>query len=250
MVSTAVPRAIYWRRRLLLLAVVILIAWVAVEFWPQGDDGEPAATPSPSTTASAPTPPPPSPTAPPTTPPEQSTKSVTLTGGGKACDSQKVRMSAFVADGQPAQQPVNVDLTIATTAKRACIFKPKTYDPLAVVSRDGKRVWDSSVCKQPVASAALELVPGWSTVVRIPWMPRKSGQSCEGTEAWLPAGAYTLEVGTLGGEPGKASFELAAPPAPATLTPPPAVPTTIAPVPSPDPRAAKKAARRAAREAG
>jgi hypothetical protein len=247
-VSTAVPRAIYWRRRLLLLALVLLIAWVAVEFWPHDDDGKRTVAPAPSSTATAP----PTPTpAPPTTPPEQSTKSVTLAGGGKACDSQKVRMSAFVADGQPAQQPVNVDLAIATTGKRACLFKPKTYDPLAIVSVDGKRVWDSSVCKEPVASAAVELVPGWSTVVRIPWLPRKSGKSCEGTEAWLPAGDYTLEVGTLGGEPGKASFELAAPPAP-TVTPPTTVPTpvpTTAPAPAPDSRAAKKAARRAARAA-
>jgi hypothetical protein len=161
-------------------------------------------------------------------------------------------MSAFVADGQPAQQPVNVDLTIATTTKRPCLFKPKTYDPLAIVSRDGKRVWDSSVCKEPVASTTLELVPGWSTVVRIPWMPRKSGKACEGTEAWLPAADYTLEVGTLGGEPGKASFELAAPPPVPTVTPPTTVPTpvpTTAPAPAPDPRAAKKAARRAARAA-
>lgn len=243
--SNAVPRAIYWRRRLLLLAAAILLVWIVVRFWPKDDDGTPTTTPSPNPTASAPTTPSP---APPTTPPEQSTKSVTLTGGGKACDSHKVRMSAFVADGQQAQQPVNVDLTIGTSAKRSCLFKPKTYDPLAIVSRDGKRLWDSSVCKEPVASATLELVPGWSTVVRIPWIPRKSGKACDGTEAWLPAGDYTLEVGTLGGEPGKAAFELAAPPSP-TVAPPTVTPTT-APVPAPDPRAAKKAAKKAARAAG
>lgn len=244
--SNAVPRAIYWRRRLLILAAVILLVWITVQLWPKDGDGKPAATPSPNPTAGTPSAPTP---APPTTPPEQSTKSVTLTGGAKACDSQKVQMSAFVADGQQAQQAVNVDLTIGTTAKRSCLFKPKTYDPLAIVSRDGKRVWDSSVCKAPVASTALELVPGWSTVVRIPWMPRKSGKACEGTEAWLPPGDYTLEVGTLGGEPGKAAFELAAPPPAATVTPPTTAPSS-SPTPVPDSRAARKAAKKAARAAG
>lgn len=245
------PRAVYWRRRLLLLAALILLAWVVVQLWPTGDDTTPTAVPSiePSVTPSAPATPTP---AAPTPAPEQSTISVTLTGGGKACDSEKVRMSAHVADGQQAQQPVNVDLTISTTGKRPCVFRPRTYDPLAIVSRDGKRLWDSSVCKAPVASASLELVPDWSTVVRIPWTPRKSGKSCDGTEAWLPPGRYTLEIGTLGGEPGKAMFELAAPPPVVPPTPVPTVAPTVAPTASPvlaDPKAARKAARRAARQA-
>lgn len=222
----------------MLLAVVIALAWVALRMWPRGDDSAPVSMPSivPSTTPSvegtAPAEVPPS-TAP-TPPPEQTTTSVTLSGGGKPCKSTKVRMSAHVDPGQLAQQPVNVDLAISTTGRRACVFTPRSFDPLAVVSRDGKRLWDSSVCKSPVATAPAELVPGWSTVVRVGWMPRKSGQACAGTEAWLPPGTYTLDVGTLGGEPGRTTFELLAPPPPVPPVVDPGVtpPASAAPAPA------------------
>lgn len=225
------PRAIYWRRRLLLLAALILLAWVALQLWPTKDDSKqtarPSATPTPSASPTVTATP--SATAEPT--PAAATTTVKLSGGGDECDSQKVRITAFVADGQQAQTPINVDLAISTTAKRPCTFTAKTYDPLAVVNLGDTRVWDSSACERPVAAGTLQLVPGWTTVARVPWLPKRSGKACADSEPWLEPGAYTLEIGTLGGEPGKASFTLAAPPPP----PPPPTPAPATPEATPTP---------------
>ena len=226
------PRAIYWRRRLLLLAALILLAWVILQIWQKRHSSEPVSEPT--STASAPATQAPTPTPTPSpTPSTDTTTTVALTGGKKVCDPHKIRMSPYVADGQQAQRPVNVDLAIRTTAKKPCLFKPKTYDPLAVVSRGEKRLWDSSVCKAPVAGGSLQLIPGWSTVVQVPWVPRRSGDSCSKDERWLAAGVYTLEIGTLGGEPGEATFTLAPPPPPPSPTPTPtASPAPVKPAPT------------------
>jgi hypothetical protein len=222
------------------VAALILLVWVALQLWPEEEQPTPTAQPAAQPSAKAtPTPAPITPTP---TPPAQPTTTVTLAGGGKTCDPELIRMAASVADGQLAQQPVEVDLSISTSAKAPCVFKPKTYDPLAVVSRGDKRVWDSSACDAPVAAGSVQLTPGWSTVVQVPWMPRRSGKACAATEPWLAAGSYTLEIGTLGGEPGKATFTLAAPPPPPPVatTAPPAVPTP--PPATAEPRKKKKRA--------
>lgn len=242
------PRAIFWRRRLLLLAAAILLAWAVLQVWTKFHHDEPVAepsvTPSPTaTTSAAPAPTPtPTPSATPvvTAPSDESTTQVALTGGGRACDPHRIRMTVDVADGQMARQPVRIDLSISTTSKQPCVFKPKTYDPLAVVSSGTKRVWDSSMCKTPVADGAVQVVPGWATAVQVPWIPRKSGKHCADNAAWLAAGEYTLEVGTLGGEPGKATFTLAEPPP--TAEPPAPVPSPSASSPAPAPAEASPAA--------
>jgi hypothetical protein len=137
---------------------------------------------------------------------------------------------------QNAQGPVFVDVAITTSAKKTCVFTPKNFDPLAVISHDGDTVWDSSICEAAIVSRPIQLVPGWATTVRVPWIPRESGENCKGDEAWLAPGEYTLRVGTLGGEPGRADFTLAEPPPPPTPAPTPEpAPPAAQPAPSAQP---------------
>jgi hypothetical protein len=113
------------------------------------------------------------------------------------------------------------------------------FYPLAVFTHDDDTVWDSSICEKAIVSRPVRLVPGWATTVRVPWVPRESGDACKADEDWLEPGEYTLRVGTLGGEPGRADFELVVPPPPPPKPSPTPAPTglvtPIRPVPTPTP---------------
>jgi hypothetical protein len=234
---------VYVRRWLLLLAAGFLVAWIVVQLLPSksDDSANPTSTatvtalPSASPTTPAPKPKPTTPK--PTVPAEGSTTKVALAKASHACDSGDVSMVPAITSPQHTKQPVMVDVSLTTSAKKPCVFTPKGADPLAVISHDGDTVWDSSVCDRAVVSRPVQLVPGWATTVRVPWIPRESGDSCKPDEDWVDPGKYTLRVGTLGGEPGRADFTLVEPPPPPTPTPTPS--PTAKPAPTPQPSAAQ-----------
>lgn len=226
------PRAVYVRRWLLLLAAAILVAWVIVQVWPLGSD-EPNPTSTSTVTALPPGATPTAATTPTPTPPPGITTSVTLAAGKTACKARDVTISPSVTSPQFARQPAFVDVAITTSTNKPCVFTPKPLDPLAVITHDGDTVWDSSICEAAIVSRPVRLVPGWATTVRVPWVPRESGDACEPDEDWIEPGEYTLRVGTLGGEPGRADFTLTEPPPPPPSPSPTPTPENPAPSPSP-----------------
>jgi hypothetical protein len=199
------PAEIYWRRRLLLLAVLILIAWLGLRFWPgSGDDGRPVSAPV-STATPSPTPKP---------APTDGTTTVALSTGTAACDSESIRITPSVPDGQKTRGPVDIDFTISSTSKKPCTFTALSSDLLVVISAGKTAIWDSTVCKTALLDDPVKLSPGWSTVVPVEWSGRGSGPACSKKEGWATPGRYTVQVGTLGGEPGKAKFILRPAPKP------------------------------------
>ena len=193
------PAEIYWRRRLLVLAALILIVWLGLQLWPgSGDDERPVSSSGPTAT--------PSPTAKPA--PANGTTTVALSSGSSACDSESIRITPSVPDGQETRGPVDIDLTISSTSKRACTFTALSSDLLVVISAGKTAIWDSTVCKTALLDEPVKLSPGWSTVVPVEWSGRGSGPACSKKEGWATPGGYTVQVGTLGGEPGKAKFTL------------------------------------------
>lgn len=237
----------YVRRWLLLLAAAILVAWVLVQVWPSisGDDANPTSTatvtalPPTLTATKTPAPTPPKPT----TPPGITTR-VTLATGATACKARDVTISPSITSPQYARRPVYVDVAITTATTKPCVFTPKPLDPLAVVTHDDDTVWDSSICEKAIVLRPVRLVPGWATTVRVPWVPRESGDACKPDEDWIDPGEYTLRVGTLGGEPGRADFKLIKPPPPpppptptpsGSVTPAKPTPSPTKPAPSPNP---------------
>jgi hypothetical protein len=233
---------VYVRRWLLLVAALILLAWVVLQVWTRvGDDAGPTSTAT--VTALPPTPTPSASPTPTPTPPPGATTRVTLPTATGACATRDVTITPSITSPQFAQRPVFVDVAVMTTASKPCIFTPKSLDPLAVVTQDDDTVWDSSICERAIVSRPVRLVPGWAMTIRVPWVPRESGDSCEPDEDWLEPDDYTLRVGTLGGEPGRADFTLKEPPPPPpppTPTPAPtgsvtSVPPLIKPTPTPAP---------------
>lgn len=209
------------------MAAGILVAWVVVQVWPSSDeDANPTSTATVTALPPTATPKPSAPVTPkPTTPPPGITTRVTLATTTGACSPRDVTISPSITSPQFARRPVFVDVAITTSAKKTCSFTPKALDPLAVITHDDDTVWDSSICEKAIVSRPVRLVPGWATTVRVPWLPRESGDSCKPDEDWIEPGEYTLRVGTLGGEPGRADFKLVEPPPPPPKPSPTPAPT-------------------------
>lgn len=198
------PAEIYWRRRLLVLAVVIGLVWVGLRVF--GDEAEPdrpVATPTATTPATTPV-----------AALVNGKVKVTLETGTAQCDPEKVRVSPAVKGGQHVGGRVKVAMSVSTTEKKPCVVNPKTADLLVVISANKAPVWDSDVCKTALLSKPVAVSPPWTTVVETTWSGRGSGPNCSPDQGYASPGTYVIKSATLGGEPGQATFRLTNKPKP------------------------------------
>lgn len=218
------PAEIYWRRRLLVLAAVIALVWAGFRFAGGGEDPEPksapAATPAPSAT--------------PTVAAQvDGLVSVSLVSARRTCDPEKIRMTPTVKPDQLTRGPVRIGLVVSSTEKTACTLTPAAADLVAVISANTTAIWDSTVCKDSLLPDAVSISPQWATLVTATWSGRGSGGGCSAAEGYATPGTYKLQVGTLGGEPGKATFTLDPRPKPTKTKPTKTAPTKSTPTPKP-----------------
>ncbi len=204
------PAEIYWRRRLLFLAVIIALIWIGTQVFGGGDD--PKAKPRATATATATVTPVPAPT--------DGVLSVNLVSATRACDPEKIRITPTVKPGQLTKAPVGIGLVVSSTETKACTLTPAAADLLVVISANKVAVWDSTVCKTSLLTTPAAISPSWATLVQASWSGRGSGSRCSAKEGFATPGTYTIQAGTLGGEPGKTSFVLKPAPKPKpTATP-------------------------------
>lgn len=230
--SRPLPPEIYRRRRIVLVSGVlgvVLVVWFLVRAVTGGgpaDDTESTPTPTPTPTEAAELP--------------QGTVPASLRTGDSACDPQTVRISPSVPVDQTAGADVAIVLTVSTTASTGCVLEASASELVVVIDDGSTPVYDSTSCRTSILSSPVSLSPEWATVVTATWNGRVSGSACSDAEAFAASGDYTLKLGTLGGEPGEASFSLGEappPPAPEPVVPDPAVPDPAATDPAADPEA-------------
>jgi hypothetical protein len=198
------PAEIYWRRRLLLLAVILLIVWLATKAFAAEDKADkPIATPSAIPTKAATV-----------AAPVDGKVTVSLSSGTAPCDPDKVRVSPSVKSGQYAGADVDVSMIVSTTQKDPCTLTAKAADLLVVISANKSPVWDSSVCKTALLAKPVAVSPRWSTVAAATWTGRGSGNNCSDKQGFASPGTYVIKSATLGGEPGQATFKLVSKPKP------------------------------------
>ena len=200
------PAEIYWRRRLLLLAAVIALVWLALRF--VGGDDDPDAKPTAKATVATT----PAPTQ--AAPVVDGIVRVTLVSASRPCDPEKIRMMPTVQPGQFTKAPVKIGLVVSSTEKTACTLTPADADMVAVISANKTAIWDSTVCKTALLDEPVSVSPQWASLVTATWSGRGSGAKCSSKEGYATPGTYSVQVGTLGGEPGKATFILDRKPAP------------------------------------
>jgi hypothetical protein len=219
------PAEVYWRRRLLVLAALIGLVWVAVRFLGGGGDDHDRADPAPAATRTTTTTPKP-------VAPVDGVVDVSLTSGTAACDPERIRITPTVEPGQLTKGPVSIGLVVSSTEAKACTLEPADADLLAVITANGTPVYDSTVCKTPLLRDPVVISPQWASLVAVQWSGRGSGGKCSAKEGFATPGTYAVQIGTLGGEPGKATFTLEARPTPK--------PTKTTPTPSKKTPDAKK----------
>lgn len=199
------PAEVYWRRRLLTLAAVIALVWLALRFVGGDDEPDPKPTAKPTATAT---------TGPTVAAPVNGVVRVTLVSASRACDPEKIRMTPTVEPGQFTKAPVEIGLVVSSTEKTACTLTPADADMVAVISANKTAIWDSTVCKAALLDEPVSVSPQWASLVTATWSGRGSGSKCSAKEGYATPGTYTVQVGTLGGEPGKTTFTLERKPEP------------------------------------
>ncbi len=213
------PAEIYWRRRLLFIAIVIALIWIGTQVF--GGGGDPKTEPKPTVTATSKAAPIPAPT--------EGVLSVKLVSDTRGCDPEKIRVTPTVNAGQLTQAAVVIGLVISSTETKPCTLTPADADLLVVISANKVAVWDSTVCKTSLLTDPVAISAGWATLVNATWSGRGSASKCSSKEGFATPGKYTIQVGTLGGEPGKTTFTLKAPPKPKPSATPSAKNTTKPP---------------------
>jgi hypothetical protein len=202
------PAEVYWRRRLGVLAAAIALVWVVLQVVGGDDDREkvadkPTAAPTAAVTVA--------PTA-----KTDGIVDVALASSSKPCDPEKIRITPSVKPGQTTRAAVDIGLVVSSTSKTPCTLEPDDADLLAVISANGTPIWDSTLCKSSLLDEDVAISPQWSTLATVQWTGRGSGSQCSPKEGWASPGTYTIQVGTLGGEPGRTSFKITPKPQPKT----------------------------------
>ncbi len=227
------PPGVYWRRRLLLLAIVLLLGWFVVRVvGGEGDSSakEPEATePTPTAATSA--------TAPAPAQKPRKAKDVQVdvrfAPVQGACPAEAVTVSPSVRAGAYAGRAVAVTLRVVSVSPQPCTVRidPSTF-VLGVKGDDGA-VWSTQTC-EGVEARTVDVHPSWATVVEVAWNGRADADSCDDKGEFVAPGGYTAQAALLGGDPVSAEFTLTPAPTP-TPTPPTAKPApqgTGGPTPS------------------
>ncbi|HWL96505.1 MAG TPA: hypothetical protein VNP20_04115 [Nocardioidaceae bacterium] len=249
------PPKVYWRRRLVTLAVLVGIVLLVGRMF-GGDDTEAAAdreAPGPSAPAT-PAPKPstsPDPTAEPTAEPTpdraeqrrerrerrerrravQESRTAEFSGPAGplaqpagACEASEVVVTPDVEDTDAfAGVPLRVGLS--ANGDQACTFAfgPDTV-ALRVTSGDDL-IWESLTCESALEEQSVVVRPAWLTYVEVDWSGRRAGEGCGETGDFAEPGYYWAEAASLGGEPQRSQFELETPPKPEPTEKPSEKPT-------------------------
>jgi hypothetical protein len=253
------PPRVYWRRRLVTLAVLVGIVVLVGRMF-GGDDTEAAAdrkpsAPAPSASA-APDPksaasggPATEPTAEPTRIRAEERRERRLERiRERRRAAQESRMAELSGPSGPLAQPAGecqasevvvtpdvedtdafgaVPLRVGLSANgdRACTFSfgPETV-ALRVTSGDDL-IWETLSCKSALQEQSVVVRPAWITYVEVEWSGRRAGEGCGDTGDFAQPGYYWAEAAALGGEPQRSQFELEAPPKPEPTKKPSEKPT-------------------------
>ena len=178
------PEAVYWRRRIILLAAVLgviaLLAWL----WPSGGEAEPAGLPSTSASPSATSASASASASPTTSPTGEASPSeagaTTASGEAQPCRTGDLDVSVAVETPTPtAGSEVIFVMSVANTGDAPCIQDVGASATSFLVTSGGFRVWSSDDCN-PGGTEQLEVIPPgqafavqavWPTIITTPGCP-------------------------------------------------------------------------------
>ena len=210
------PASVYWRRRLAVLSIVLLLIVGISRFFFNGSDGaDETATPvaeEPTATVTV-TP----------TPTAEPSKEAGKAGGNKPkkpkssappeptgeCSPSDIVVEPAVTDGY-SYDNVTIPLQLRTVKASACTWKLSS-DALQVriSQKGGDLVWSTVDCPKAVPTKEIVVRRDVVTTLPLTWTGRRvvAGE-CTGHGPWVKPNFFVIVASALGGEPSSATFGL------------------------------------------
>lgn len=211
------PASVYWRRRLAVLSIVLLLIVGISRFFFSGSDGaDDTATPvadEPTATVTV-TP----------TPSAKPSKEAGNAGGNNKpkkpkssappeptgeCSPSDIVVEPAVTDGY-SYDNVTIPLQLRTVKASACTWK-LSADALQVriSQKGGDLVWSTVDCAKAVPTREIVLRRDVVTTLPLTWTGRRvvAGE-CTGHGPWVKPNFFVIVASALGGEPSSATFGL------------------------------------------
>jgi ABC-type phosphate transport system substrate-binding protein len=178
----SLPTSVYWRRRLLIVAAVLLAALTVYVVFMSGDNKKTSAQP----TGGAPSTHAPSSTSP--TPAGTSVAPV-------SCVPSVLKVAAVTQAGgyRVGQQP-ELAIEVTNTGTAPCIANLSDSQIELIVFNGASRVWGSHDCQVEPGTSPVTLMAHKPVRRSIQWTGLSSRPECAGSRQRVGAGVYTLRV--------------------------------------------------------
>lgn len=122
-----------------------------------------------------------------------------------------------VIDSAVAGREVAIALELSTRDAVACTWEVSPGDLTMKITSGPDEIWTSRQCPKAVPTKEVVLRSSGTTTVEVRWSSRRSDDSCSKLTDWALPGFYHVTAAALAGEPRDVQFELVAPVAP-TIT--------------------------------
>lgn len=211
---------VYWRRRLAVLGVAVLLVvglarvLGAGSDGSSGDDGKASLADAPASSATSPagnTSDIPSTPRTPTTPAAPTTTAPAVPTG--PCEDSDVAVTPEVGEaiGGP-QHGVTIQLQVRSISEEACTWKVSPSTLSLKITSGSDDIWSSRECPRVIPQQRVTVRRAESTTLGVVWNSRRSDEECSRLTEWAAPGWYHVSAAALGGEPSEVQFELTAPP--------------------------------------
>jgi hypothetical protein len=225
------PSGVYWRRRLAVLSVALVVFLGIGKLLGNGSDGSSRdkAAQAGATTTTTPTA-----TVPADDPTRRGGKGKGKSGKGKGTPTPTPTPTPVLPDpsGPCADDDVLITPTVAapiagsditfmlnlqTRESEACTWQVSASTVVMTITSGPDDIWSSRDC--PDAIPAQDVVVRRASITQVPvvWSSRRSDEYCTDRTAWALPGFYHVATAALAGEPTDVQFELLAP-TPPTVT--------------------------------
>lgn len=180
------PPATYWRRRLVVSVLAVVLLWLAVIGLTGGDGDDvltapPAATPVPTSSTS------PSP-------------AVAPSPATAACTDDALEVTATAdAPEYPVGGRAVLGLSVRNTSSQACLRSVGQGAVELIVTSGTDRIWSSDDCAPGGDDGEILLEPGAEQTARATWSTTRSAPGCPAEQPSVKPGTYrvTARVGEL-----------------------------------------------------
>lgn len=233
------PARVYWTRRLIVLAVPLLLVVVLARVLGGSSDGKDPAGGS-ATQAGAQV----DDVAAPTAGPTAVARGEGTTGAGKGrkgqeqpvetappepvlaepsgpCEESDI-VAVPVLTQVPGGSEVPITISLRTLATEACTWQVSPETMTVTITSGSDYIWSTRECPGAILPQDVVVRQAVETPVIVTWSARRSDETCSKATAYAMPGFYHVEAAALGGEGTDVQFELVAP-QPAVVT------TTAAP---------------------